>query len=359
MNNFYFYSKQFLKLIDKNNKILQLIYSITQKRNSLIIEPQKILNVPNNQGNQAAALVKLQQQIGTINKEILDIVRSERPNNVYDLVNSFIQDLNLFDPSYNDENSLIKELKDFPEKHTDAYSERQASQIFIVTETSYKISQTIDDIKEKSNFLIEEFTKSSKESPRNYSQLRIGTDQDVPLVEDFVSVFKSLEELYNFICYIYKIDAKVNHLILNQVSTGSWYTEILGIKQVVISIENLLKDIGTFIRDLITGKIGLEKFENDCKKAEVFINLMAVAKRNGIDNAELGVFKHLNPLVETFKNDTTILDVNDEEVLKLRKIDKLTLVERKSKRNELLEKINLSIEAKKDDDKTTTDNNAS
>jgi len=347
MKNFYFYSKQFLRLIDKHDELLQLIYAVTEKRNSFIIEPESILNVSNNQGHQAAALIRLQKNINDINSEILEIIRSMRPNRVYDLVNSFIQDLNLFDQTYNDENILIKELKGFSEKHTDAYSEKQSSLIFIVTESSFKITQTIDDSKDKSNFVIREFEKSSKELPVNYIKLRIGTDQDIPLVEDFISVFKNLEDLYIFVCYLYKVDEKVNHLILNQVSTGSWYTEILGIKQVVISIENLLKGIGGFIRDLITGKIELEKFENDCKKAEAFINLMAIAKEHGINNAELGVFKHLNPLVESFKNDTTILEINDEEVLKLRKIDKLTLVERQSKRKELVEKINLSIEAKK------------
>lgn len=347
MNNFYFYSKQFLKVLEKHEELLKLIYSITNKRNSFVVKPQDVLKVPRNQAQQAAALVRLQQSISNINNEILQLIRSKRPNNIYDLVNSFIQDLNLFDTSYNDDNSLIKELKDFPDKHTDAYSEKQAHQIFEVTEICYKITQSFNDVKEKSLFIIEEFNKSKKASPRNYTQLRIGTDQDIPLIEDFILVFKSLEDLYNFVCYVHKIDEKVNHLILNQISTGSWYIELLGIKQVVVSIENLLKGIGGFIRDLITGKIDRERFENECKKVDAFINLMSIAKEHGIDNAELGVFKHLNPLIDNFCKGTTVLDINDEEILKLKKTEKLTLIERQSKRANLLEKINLSLEAKK------------
>src|SRR5690606_32877650 len=116
--------------------------------------------------------------------------------------------------------------------------------------------------------------------PINYTYLRIGTDQDIPLIEDFIVVFKSLEELYDFICYLYKLDSDINPIILNQISTGSWFTELLGVKQVIVSIENLLKGIGEFIRDLITGKISREQFENECKKAEAFINLISVAKQN-------------------------------------------------------------------------------
>jgi hypothetical protein len=352
MKNFYYYSKQFIGLLEKHKELFDFVFSINEKRNKFIIKPQEILNVSSNQGQQAAALVRMQQNVQNVNNEILTIIRTKRPNSIYDLINSFIQELNLFDTSYNDENSLIKEFKLFPEKHTDAYSEKQASNIFEVTELCYGIAQTINDVKEKSLFIIDEFDKSSKKLPIDYITLKIGTDQDIPLIEDFVIMLKSLEDLYNFICYIHKIDSEINHLIINQISTGSWYTELFGIKQVVISIENLLKGIGTFIRDYITGKIDREKFENECKKAEEFIHLISIAKKHGIDNAELGIFKNLRPLVDNFNKDTTVIDIDGEEILKLRKNEKLTLVERKSERTKLLEKINLALEAKKEDKKT-------
>lgn len=351
MNHFYFNSKQLLKILDDNKELLDLIFSINHLRNNYIINPQDIINVGSNNAQQVQAILNFQNSIKIQNGKILEVVRSQRPNKIYELMNSFITDLNLFDPSYNDDNKLIKELKEFPEKHTDAYSEKQASQIFAIIESSHKIVQSINDLKDKSEYIIQEFDKQTKNSPSNYSELRIGTDQDIPLIEDFIIIFKSLEDLYNFICYLYKIDSEKNHIILNQVSTGSWYTELLGINQVVISIENLLKGIGGFIRDLITGKISREKFENECKKAEAFINLIAVAKKNGIDNAELGIFKQLNPLVNNFIKDTTVIEINDQEILKLRKTEKLTLLERRSERANLLEKINLSIESDNKKDK--------
>lgn len=341
MNHFYFSSKQFLKLLENNKELLDLIYSIENLRNGYIINPQEIVNAGASTAQQAQTMIRMQNAIRAQNKSILDIVRSQRPNKVYDLMNTLITELNLFDSAYNDDNKLIKELKEFSEKHTDAYSEKQASQVFEIIESSHKIVQSINDLKDKSTYIISEFEKQIKTTPINYSVLRIGTDQDIPLINDFILIFKSLEDLYNFVCYLHKIDSETNHIILNQVSTGSWYTEILGIKQVVISIENLLKGIGGFIRDLITGKISREKFENDCKKAEAFIHLVSIAKKNGIDNAELGIFKELNPLIKNFEKDTTIIEINDEEILKLRKIEKLTLLQRKSERANLLEKINL------------------
>ncbi|GAA3568136.1 hypothetical protein [Snuella lapsa] len=344
MNHFYFYSKQILKIFEKNKELIELISSIDELRNSYIINPQDIINVPGDQNSQFRGMAKLKSEINAKNQEILKIIRSKRPNKVYELVNSFITDLNLFDKSYNDDNSLIKLLKEFPEKHTDAYSEKQAEQVFDIIENSLLIMQAIKNAKEKALYVIEELNKSKKDSPVDYLTLTIGTDQDVPLIENFVLIFKKIEGLYNFICYIHKIDSESKPLLINQVSTGSWYSELLGIKQVVISTENLLKGIGGFIRDYITGKISRERFENNCKKAEAFINLMAIAKKNGIDNAELGVFKELNPFVENFKSDTTTIEINEEEILKMKKTDKLTLLDRKSKRENLLENISLSIE---------------
>lgn len=353
MNHFYFYSKQLLKIFEKHKELLGLISSIVELRNSYIINPQEIVNVPNDQNSQFRGMQNLKSKINKKNQEVLKVVRSKRPNKVYELVNSFITDLNIFDNSYNDDNSLIKLLKEFPENHTDAYSEKQAQQIFEIIENSSSIHQTIQNAEEKAQYIITELNKSKKDSPTDYISLTIGTDQDVPLIEDFVLIFEKIQGLYNFICYLHKIDSETKPLLINQVSTGSWYSELLGIKQVIISTENLLKGIGGFIRDYITGKISREKFENNCKKAEAFINLMAVAKKNGIDNAELGVFKELNPFIENFKSDTTVIEINEEEILKIKKTEKLTLADRQSKRDKLMESIQLSIEEGK---KNKTDN---
>ena len=354
MNHFYFYSKQLLKIFEKHNEIIELISSIDKLRNSYIINPQDIVNIPNGRDAYYAGLSKLKSKINSKNQEVLKVVRSKRPNKVYELVNSFITDLNLFDSSYNNDNSLIKLLKEFPENHTDAYSEKQAKQTFNVIESCFLINQTIINAEEKAKYIIDEFNKSKKNSPDDYIPLTIGTDQDVPLIEDFVLIFKKIQGLYNFICFIHKIDSREKPILINQVSTGSWFSELLGIKQVIISTENLLKGIGGFIRDYITGKISREKFENNCKKAEAFINLIDLAKKNGIDNAELGIFKKLNPFVENFKSDTTVIEINEEEILKIKKTEKLTLADRKSRRDELIENIQLSIEegkAKKTENK--------
>ncbi|MEE1963747.1 hypothetical protein V1387_13705 [Allomuricauda taeanensis] len=345
MYSFYFYSKQFLKILERNNEILDLIFSIDNLRTTYIINPQEIIDVGTNNTSQVNGMARLQSSIKQKNIKVLEVVRSMRPNEVYKLINSLISDLNLFDSAFNDDDNLIVSLKEFPDKHTDAYSEKQASHIFALIENTDRIAKSIKALKSRALYIVQKSEESDKKSPIDYLPLRIGADQDVPLIEDFVSIFTDLEALYNFICFLHKIDSEKKPLIVNQISTGSWYTELLGIKQTIISIENLLKGIGSFIRDYITGKIDREKFENECKKAEAFIYLMKIAEENGIKNAELGVFKKLNPFIDNLKKDTTtIVEVNEEEILKLRRLDKLTLLDNKKKRQNLLENINLAIE---------------
>ena len=344
-------------MLKKHHNIVSYIALISSKKESFLVNPQTILNVPlGNPSQTANELSRLNQQITNINNEILKITRFKRPNEIYNLVNSIITDLNLFDRTYSDDNNLIVQLKDFPEKHTDAYSDKQADQIFKLADVSEKIIQSLNDLEQKSEFIISEFDKSHKASPKNYSDLRIGTDQDVPMISDFTSILNSIQDLYDFVCYVYKVDQQKNPLILNHIGTGSWYTEILGIKQVVITIENLLKDFGSLLRDLLNGTISREKFENECKKAEAFIELMAVAKMNEIDNAELGVFKPLKQLVDSFSSETTAIFINDEEILKLKELEKLTLLERKTKRTELLENIKLLLIEGEKNAKKNTDN---
>ncbi|MEM9548096.1 MAG: hypothetical protein AAGA77_19100, partial [Bacteroidota bacterium] len=126
MNNFYFYSKRLIKVLEKNEEILNLIISIEEQRSDYILKPQEIINIGITSNERIAGIGKLQQNIESKNREILSLVRSVRPNKVYDQINTLLYDLNLFDNSYNNENELVKNLKAFPDHHTDAYSEKES-----------------------------------------------------------------------------------------------------------------------------------------------------------------------------------------------------------------------------------------
>lgn len=349
MTNFYYYSTKFLALVAKNSELLDFIKLIEQTRNKLIFDPQEILRVENDTRQLAEAFQIQKQNISLINAEILNCIRTKRPNEIYILVNEIILDLNLFDRAYNDENSLIIALKNLPEKHTDAYSEKQADDIFNITSLCSQIYQSFYDIMERSKFIINEFNKSNKISPNNYSILRIGTDSELLLIDDFTTILESINDLYKIVSIIHQIDVKDYPIIINNISTGSWHGDFLGIKHVIESIERLILAFGGFMRDCITGKISREKFENECKKTDDFLNLISKAKELGINNADVGIFKGINPLLDKLVGNATVLDINGIEILKMREADKLTLVMEKKEREKLVEKINLEIGSKPDE----------
>lgn len=344
MNQLYLYSRNLLNVIGKNSELVEFLKKISETGVGFKINPQDILNLNSNPSTDYPIIKTIKNKVKNNNDLVLQIVRSIRPNNLFEMTNKFIYDLNVFDHSFNDDNSFIKLLKEFLEVHTDVYSEKLANQIFYIVSLSQKCNQSINDIVDKAEYIVEENKNNTHELPNDYTTIRIASDQDVPLIQDFISIFNNIENLYNFICLIYKLDKDGKPLIINQVNTGSWSLEFSGINQTIVTIENLLKGIGIFIRDFITGKLSREKFENECMKAEAFISLLKIAKENGIDNAELKVFKHLNSFVENLKGDTTVIEVNDEEILKLRETDKLTLIEKGNKRKKLLKEINLKIE---------------
>ncbi len=347
MIDFYSYSKQFKNILNSNSDLLAFIFDIGSHKKNLIISPREIMSIIDDNDRKIAAVENFKKIIIKSSKEILDIVRKKRPNQIFIFINRLISELNIFDQTYNDQNMLIKEIKDFSEKHTDAYSEKRPEYIYQVADLSFRITDKIMFLIQNIDFIINYFESRDKDIPKDYINLVISSDKDIPTINEFVTIFKNIEELYNFVCHLLIIDKIKFPLIMNHISSGSWYTDILGSKRAIECIENLLKGIGTFIRDFITGKLDLEKFQNKCKKTKSFLDLLKYAKDNKIDNAELGIFKYLNPIVDSFKENTTKVDVNGEDILKLKKHEKLTLLERDKKRDILIHKIDGYIEEKK------------
>lgn len=337
--NLYYYALQLSKVFNKHCDIVSYINVIKSTRDQLFVNPQEIIDFNGGTNEKANKFVQIQNLIKNNTANITKIVRKRRPSDVYESVNSLIMDLNLTDHSFNDGNNLIIDFKKLIEAHTDAYSERSPKCVLDFGKICERISISLNDLLERCEFIINNFEENSNIIPDNYAKLALSTDQDIPLLSDFSKVLGNIEDLYNFVCLINKIDYKNNMLIVNHISTGSWLTDLVGAEQAIKSIESLLKSFGNFIRDVITGKIKFEQFEYEVRKNELYIELIKKAKIAGIDNPELGLLKGLQPLVKNFEIDTTFLEINGEDVLDLRDHEKITVLEKKSKRLEIIEQV--------------------
>lgn len=344
--NLYYYSLQISKVLNQNNSIIVYFNEIKEAKRHIFINPQEIVDLKSDNQGKVNKFNALQTSVLSGTNIVSKIVNKVRPSEIYRSINSLILDLNSVDHSYNDENGLIIDLKKLVEIHTDAYSEKTSRYVLMFIEICERVAISINDIRERSDYIIKSFDESSKPFPESYFKLSIKTDQDIPLLEDFSSVLKNIDDLYNFICLIYKIDNKTNKLMINHISTGSWLTELTGVEPVIKCIESLIKSFGNFIRDFVTGKISYEKFENEFKKNMLALELIEKAREVGISNPEIGLIKGFKPLILNFKTDTTYLEINNEEVLNLQEHEKITILERKSKRIEIVEQVKQLTELK-------------
>ena len=69
MNNFYYYSKQLIKIFTENKELLNLISLIEKKRSVYIINPQEIIDIGGNNSLQINGMNRLQATIKKKNLE--------------------------------------------------------------------------------------------------------------------------------------------------------------------------------------------------------------------------------------------------------------------------------------------------
>ena len=350
--NIFYNAKEFLSIMERHEKFLDYLKSVSNEYNKIDIDYNKILGASSSQVAQEYS--KLKTSINNTKNNIFKLVRTLRPSAMIDLINSLTSDLNLFDHSYNDENTFIIEIKKLCEIHTDAYSDKTAEHLFKFGYVCDKIYFHFMSLKERYIYIVDNMGNYTFKIPDSYGTLTISTDQDLPLIENFSETFKNIDDLYKILCKFHSIDYSNNRLIINHMSTGSWYLKLIGEKNVVKSMENILLGFGKFLRDIITGKIKLEKYENKCKQVKAYIEICEFAESKNIKNSHLGIDKVMKPLLENIAKDTTHFEVNGNEILDLRKHERLTVIENRTRRKDLIEqvhKIDMNKEIKDVDEK--------
>ncbi len=325
--NLYYYSKHMLTIFNNNNELINYFKELSLCQETLIINPKDIANLPAGGTELSESVNEIRNEINDDLKKTLSIIRKNKPLNVMSLISNFIVELMASDDTFGSDNNFIEKLSEFIKLHTDAYSDETLPHVYKLTKLSSKLYQSISSYIEHFEFIVESNEKNFDSIPSTHNIISINSDQKTYYISEFVNIFTSIEKLYEYICFIYQIDAEKpnNKLLINDIHTGSWATDLLGIKQVVITIENLLKGIGVFLRDLITGQISKEMYLNKCEQMSAYMDLVKKAKEIGIDNPEVGLLKCLKPFGEIAEKGMTTLEVNGEDVLNLSAYEKLII----------------------------------
>lgn len=136
----------------------------------------------------------------------------------------------------------------------------------------------------------------------------------------------SLEELYKKLCIVYGIHYEDYPLTIIKIETGSLWSKLLGYGSIINLFKEMIFGIAGYFRDIQTGKLSLEKFENSAKKSLLILDILEKAKSNNVSkenivlldkalgNAVTKIYKSLpEGTTEIVLNDQKLFHLNPEE----------------------------------------------
>lgn len=283
-------------------------------------------NANNTHQNVATARGKLNQ----LNIKVLDEVRHFKPATFIHEVNSLVKNLTSIkavERSRYRFDHLAEELIDL---HTDAYSERGTEQLLEFVKYCQLFISQIKQFDFISELLLENYQDLHQVPGKDEGFLDIEIFNEKNELKNFSSFLLTLDELYRGICRVYNIHYEDYPLKIVKVESGSIWVKLLGNISVVKLIRDVIFGISHYLRDLQTGQINLEKFENEAKQSAIILNLISQAKENGVEEQNIILLnktlnKSIQKLGSTIPIDTVEIKLNEERVFSLTDNDKKQL----------------------------------
>ncbi|QTA82349.1 Uncharacterized protein dnl_47230 [Desulfonema limicola] len=279
------FERKIFKCFDDNRIILNYIKSISDFKNELFINPVDFHGIPDNQ-LLPYKRGKAQKLNDVINK-LQPIIKEQKPRDIFSKITPFIDSIRFISDINNEfTENLVSKLDKFIDFHTNAYSEISAINYYTVISKAYDLIEYVN-IYDK--LFREEAEKQDKkiDIPKDYTLFSFYSDINFRNFDDVIYFHKAIFELYETICKAIKVDVKDKPLIVRKIVFGSDFFELLGYNRVIEFLEKVVFGVGTYFRDLHTGKIKKEKFLNDIECAKAVIELKKIADDNGIDNFEV------------------------------------------------------------------------
>jgi len=314
------FSINFKTVIDKHEGLLEYIKHISSLEDELTTSPIFFYDMKKADSNKKLGqLSLLGKTLIKKTDETMQYIRSKRPAEVYEGLTNLITDLMQFDNDmFNDNNELIIHFRSVVDLHTDAYSERHHIDVYKMIKKCNEIVLILDKLLSNVDFVIQDWNRIEIFIPENYTIFSIFSNRKNYDLSEYLKIIKNLNELYSLICMMLKIDAEKNKLLIKKIETGSFFSQLFGETEVIKSIKEILIGLGTFIRDLVTGKIKKEKFENRCSEISSYMDLVEKAKKNTCDpTIEKALNKKLLDLIEPISEDSTELYIDNIEIIGL------------------------------------------
>lgn len=349
LKTFLDHATKILKIVEKHRELFQFIEKIASFEstyNDYYKQLRKSYNSNASVSNQQMTPIinQLRKQDG----QTLTEIRKYRPFDLFSNLSSLISELNEIEIFYKDlEGFLESDIQKLINLHTDAYSERNFHEIYSFVSYCNIFLAKIEKFTYVSEVSIRNLKLEPKEVPPKNQIIEIIIVSQLNDLEKFSSFLSFIDVLYQDLCKASAIHYNDYPLNIIKIESGSIWTKLFGQQDLIQLIKDLIMGLCSYVRDLQTGKINREIFENKVKKADLVADLILKANEIGVADDKkvllekafgraIADFTRLLPktTTEIILDDKPLMTLNKEEIKAILGSQKLMLNGKKDDENE-------------------------
>lgn len=327
LRDFLINSNDVIDTVKKQNNLIHFLHKISSYNDTYIDFYKKLRNSykVNDMKTSYQSMHELVNQIKKQDSQTLSEIRKYRPFDLFTQLQSLINGLKQIDIFGEDlDNFLNEDIQKLIDLHTDAYSEKSFDEIFsfvsycnpFVTKLNRYV-YTAEVFKANMQLELETIPEKNK-----IVDIQIVNKQND--IESFSKFLFFIDNIYQDMCKAYVIHYNDFPLNIIKIESGSIWAKLFGHESLVQLIRDLIFGLAGYIRDLQSGKIDRERFENSIKKADLVLDLIGKGKEYGLSSENQGqlekIFtKAINNLSNALPKNTTEIIIDEEPLLNLSK----------------------------------------
>jgi len=277
----------------------------------------------------------LKKNITFIEDEALQSIRSLRPKTLINVMKKFTESINSLNflgsgirKSLNENSDKIIEL------HTDAYSDKGFEEIIKFLKQAKSYYKDLNSLKLNFSSIAESLTTDMPLIPEGNDIIDIQIVTVASDLKSFSKFLEFIEKFYSKLCNPFKIHHSDFPLTIIKIESGSIWSKLFGNAELIKFIKDFIFGIGAYIKDLQTGEINKQEFENKVKKADILIDLINKSEKlNNLDETseKLLIKVYHQAILDISKSlprSTTEIIIDDQSLLRLNE-DQKALIEKK------------------------------
>ena len=314
------------ELVKKHEGLFAYLSNINSHYDDYLNLTKAMRNSHTANGNKTHSnLSNVVNQINALDKTVLNEIKKYEPFDLFTEIQSLItsfEQIEIF--KITSFKPIETDIKTLVNLQTQAFSVKKFNEIFSFISFCNLFLNKLERYGYTSEVFLEKLDLTDIVLPEENQLIDIQIISENKNLDEFSSFISFIDKLYQDLSKAFVIHYDEFPLTIVKVESGSIWSKLFGHEKLIELIKELLFGIGKYIRDLQTGVIDREKFENKVTKAGLVLDLMTKAQEFGVDEKNnLLLEKVFNQsVVEVAKlipKSTTEILIDDKKLLNLNK----------------------------------------